>query len=372
MAFLRTGLTRLARNAVTAFYRPSNGWSPPPVLAVLRLTDACNLRCRMCFDRSADAVASTWSAGVAGPELDEPRWRALIDELAPCRCTFYLTGGEPLLASATVPIIEAVKARGGYVSLNTNGVLLKERAPALVAAGVDKIIVSLDGPPAIHDAIRSPTWNAIAEGLAAVTELKRQHGSATPRLRAQCVISPSNVGALVDTLKAAQELGLPEIRFQHLMFATSEDACRLDDFTKSIAVQARPSLLILPRGAIDLPALKAQLAELARRGKHGMTVRFEPPLRMEDIEAYYEHAERAFFNGCLSPWRRLVVSPRGEIGPCQGLYLGRYPEHSARDIWNGAAFRAFRRRLSEQGLFPFCARCCHREYYGPRANLDVS
>lgn len=372
LSYIRAGLTRVARNALTAGRLPRSGWSPLPVLAVLRPSDACNLQCKICFDRGEQTVSATWprEPQEPAPALTIREWQALVAELLKSRCSFYLTGGEPLLSENTLPIIAAIKAGGAYVSLNTNGVLLAKRADELVACGLDKIILSLDGPREIHDAVRGPSFDALAAGVAAVREAQGRRGRKTPVMRAQCVISPHNVSHLHETAKAVKALGLSEIRFQHLMFVTDRAACQVAEFLKQGSARVRFSSLLLAPGALDVDVLRSQLALL--QGERGIQIGFEPPLKPADLPAYYNEAAQGLHKGCLSPWRRIVVSPQGDVGPCQGISLGRYPGEAALEIWNGPTFRSFRKQLIENGLFAFCSRCCHREYYKPKVGLTVN
>lgn len=366
-----TGIRRLARNTVTAMIRPRNGWSPPPVLVTLNPTEECNLRCKMCFERGANMATATWGAPSAARELTMEDYRAFLGEAAAFSPTFYITGGEPLVSDKTIEIIREIKARGFYASMNTNGVLLKEHARHLVESGLDRIIVSLDGPKEVHNAIRGDTFDRVAEGIALLERWKREQRTRVPALRAQCVISPYNAGRLNDAADAAKKLGLPEIRFQHLMFAFSEASFSAGGAAaRSVVRHGRVSSPVLRPGDLDVAALTWEVESLRHRPAFPR-VRFEPDIRSADLKAYYEDPRHPFRNDCLSPWRRLVVSAGGDMGPCRGMDLGRYPEQSILEAWLGARFRQLRGHVLESGLFPHCLRCCHRQYYGQRIGLCV-
>lgn len=368
--YAATGAKRLWRNTLTWVHRPCSGWAPPPVLVVLNPTESCNLRCRMCFERGEDMAAGSWGDPGNADELSAELYHRLIRELSVFAPTFYITGGEPLVSDKTVAVIEHIKSHGLYVSLNTNGVLLKDNALALVESGLDKIIISLDGPAEVHDAIRGDTFNRIAQGIALVEKLKNERGTRTPLLRAQCVISPYNAGYLDRTAGAAAELGIGEIRFQHLMFAFSEDSLLPDNEERSLVAFGNVSSPVLQAGALDMSLLKSEIETLRNRPLPPR-IRFEPEIRTADLEGYYRDPLHAFRNDCLSPWRRLVISAQGLMGPCQGMYLERYPEVPVLEAWRGERFRRLRRHILGNGLFPHCLRCCHREYYGRRIGLDV-
>tara|TARA_B100001113_G_scaffold350370_1_gene347398 strand:+ start:2426 stop:3328 length:903 start_codon:yes stop_codon:yes gene_type:complete len=67
-----------------------------------------------------------------------------------------LTGGEPLLRKNLQDLISMLSMRGVEIAMTTNGVLLPRYAPALSAAGLDRVTVSLD-------AIDESTFAAITD-----------------------------------------------------------------------------------------------------------------------------------------------------------------------------------------------------------------
>jgi cyclic pyranopterin phosphate synthase len=106
------------------------------------LTDKCNLRCTYCMP----AEGLPW---LAGPELlgDEEIVRLVrvaVRRLGVTEVRF--TGGEPLIRPGLVGIVAAVAALEPRprISLTTNGIGLDRLAPALRAAGLDRVNVSLD------------------------------------------------------------------------------------------------------------------------------------------------------------------------------------------------------------------------------------
>jgi cyclic pyranopterin phosphate synthase len=106
------------------------------------LTDRCNLRCAYCMPPEG----LDW---LPKPELladDEiiRLVRIAVQRLGITEVRF--TGGEPLLRRGLEQIIAATAAMRPRpeISLTTNGIGLARRAPALAAAGLDRINVSLD------------------------------------------------------------------------------------------------------------------------------------------------------------------------------------------------------------------------------------
>ncbi|MEV6811661.1 GTP 3',8-cyclase MoaA [Micromonospora sp. NPDC051296] len=106
------------------------------------LTDKCNLRCTYCMP----AEGLPW---LGGPQLltdDEVirLIRVAVRQLGVTEVRF--TGGEPLIRPGLVGIVAAAAALDPRprLSVTTNGIGLERMAPALRAAGLDRVNVSLD------------------------------------------------------------------------------------------------------------------------------------------------------------------------------------------------------------------------------------
>ncbi|MEU4677162.1 GTP 3',8-cyclase MoaA [Micromonospora sp. NPDC023737] len=130
------------------------------------LTDKCNLRCTYCMP----AEGLPW---LAGPQLltDEEIVRLVgvaVQRLGVTEVRF--TGGEPLIRAGLLDIVAAVAALEPRprISLTTNGIGLDRLAPALHAAGLDRVNVSLDTLDADRFAAltRRPRLDAVLAGLA--------------------------------------------------------------------------------------------------------------------------------------------------------------------------------------------------------------
>ncbi|HWD97713.1 MAG TPA: radical SAM protein, partial [Bryobacteraceae bacterium] len=114
-----------------------------PIL-VLDVYSRCNCRCVMC---------DIWKRDTAQEIRLEDLERQLpaIKRLGVEWVVF--TGGEPLMHSQLFALCAPLKALGIRITLLTTGLLLSRFADD-VAREIDDVIVSLDGPRAIHDRIR--------------------------------------------------------------------------------------------------------------------------------------------------------------------------------------------------------------------------
>ena len=107
----------------------------------ISLTDKCSLRCTYCMPAEGlDWLTST--EVLTDPEI--VRLASVFVGLGVG--SIRLTGGEPLVHRTIVDVVSALAALEPRpeLSLTTNGVTLERSAAALVAAGVDRVNISLD------------------------------------------------------------------------------------------------------------------------------------------------------------------------------------------------------------------------------------
>lgn len=107
----------------------------------ISVTDRCNLRCRYCMP----------SEGVAKKRHQDMLSLEHLHEIAQAAVALgvrkiRLTGGEPLVRRGVVGLVEALAEIPGVedLSMTTNGILLPQFAPALKAAGLKRLNLSLD------------------------------------------------------------------------------------------------------------------------------------------------------------------------------------------------------------------------------------
>jgi len=140
------------------------------VLRNLRVsvTDRCNLRCGYCMPEEE----YVWLPREDILHFGE--MAALIDIFLDLGVDkVRLTGGEPLLRRDLPRLVRmlAAKPRIRDLAITTNGVLLAEHAPALKAAGLHRVTVSLDtlDPQRFTRLTNRSTHAQVLEGIASVS-----------------------------------------------------------------------------------------------------------------------------------------------------------------------------------------------------------
>ena len=328
----------VARRVVS---RRSHRLKSLPILA-LSVHSACNCRCVMCDIWKANADKREISL----PELD--RHMEGIRALHVQRV--MLTGGEPLLHRNLWALCDRLRRENVRVTLVTTGLLIEPHADD-ISRHVDDLVISIDGPPEVHDAIRRVPrgFERVARG---VQRLRR--GTTRPVIIVRSVVQRLNHSVVPDTARETHTLGVDRLSFlapdvSSRAFNRPEpwDATRRDE----IALSADE----LSEFEGSLRALEADCADLLAKGfiAGGMTSLWR-------IHQYFRalHGLEAFPEvRCNAPWVSAVLEPGNQLRPCffHPLYSSN-GSTSFESVLNSTAAIAFRRGLDVQADAT-CQRC---------------
>jgi MoaA/NifB/PqqE/SkfB family radical SAM enzyme len=307
-----------------------------PVL-VISAHNRCNCRCGMC-----DIWRSTESRSFTAADLE----RQLLDIGTLGVEWVVFTGGEALMNPDLFAMARTLRARGIRVTVLTSGLLLRRYAQA-IAAHVDDMIVSLDGPRAIHDRIRGVigAFDQLVCGVRAVRAIAPGYPIA-----ARCTVQKANHDALLDTARAARSLHLTSISF--LAVDVSSDA-----FNHAPgALGPRSQSLLLAPGEIDV--LDSEIRRLLADPVRAMVA--ESPEKLARLVQYF----RALNGGaepqaplCNAPWVSAVLDHDGTVRPCFfHPPIGSVTDRSLAEVLNSEQALAFRRNLDVPSN-PVCRRC---------------
>jgi hypothetical protein len=148
----------------------------------------------------------------------------MVDEIAHLKPFYYIWGGEPYLYPDIIPLMEHMKKRNGMVGIVTNGTMMAKTADRLVRAGVDMLMLSVDGVGPVHNEIRQEkrAWEMMMEGLDAVLEEKRRQKSVRPYINVLNTVSRDNVGHLEDIADWGAEKGIDLLTYYYSWFTNEE------------------------------------------------------------------------------------------------------------------------------------------------------
>jgi len=320
-----------------------------PIL-ILSPHNRCNCRCVMC-----DIWKSTDAREISLDELN-----AHLDSIESLHVEWIvLSGGEPLMHSDLFRLCAAIKARGIRITLLSTGLLLARHADNIVRS-IDDVIVSLDGPPAVHDHIRRVpgAFEKLAQGIAAIRSLRPGYP-----ITARCTVQRLNCRSLVDVVDTAFQLGLNGISF--LAADLTSEAFN------------RPGGWQLPRQSdvalskSDVIVLEGQIEALSTVGNFVL----ETPAKLRRIVRHFHaHLEQAESESprCNAPWVSAVVETNGVVRPCFFQPpIGRItPGTSLLSVLQSKEALAFREGL-DVAVNPICRRCVCSLNWQPRRPLPT-
>ncbi len=330
-----------------------------------KVTNVCNLRCKMCgqwgetgfhFDMSRDELTAT---------LSLQDYKRIISECAPRKPDFYIWGGEPFLYSHILDVIGEIKRQKMFAAVNTNGSHVAQSAERLVEMALDLLIVSVDGIREDHDAVRGRgSYDAAVEGIKAVLRARKQLRSKYPLVALACTITNSNYSRLRLVLDLARELKVDHLDFGFPLFVTEKMGHAYEkSLQQTFQAEARSwkGFLGSAQSRIEMNALANELAEI-RSSRNGLPLMFFPDLKEHSqVRQFFQKPGFTFQRACHAPWTHLEVQPNGDVYTCHDfpdLIVGNLRQHSVAEVWNGEKMGKFRRFLREGNLFAICGKCC--------------
>lgn len=251
-------------------------------------TNACNLKCAHCY-RDAGAKAAD--------ELSTAEAKKMLGEIA--RAGFKImifSGGEPLMRSDILELVEFAASQGMRPVFGTNGTLITpEMARALKAAGTMGVGISLDSlDPAKHDRLRG------------------------------------EAGAWEGAVRGMENCWAAHLAFQvhtTVMDWNADELEAMTDFAVQKGAVAHHFFFLVPTGraaTIEEESLRAEQYEavLTRIMEKQKTVDIElkPTCAPQFLRiAAMMGVETRFRRGCLAGLAYCIINPRGKVQPCAYL-----------------------------------------------------
>jgi radical SAM protein with 4Fe4S-binding SPASM domain len=323
-----------------------------PVYAGWELTMRCDHACAHCGSRAArprpDELSTAEALDVAAQLVE-----------AGCR-EVTLIGGEAYLRPDVEEITAVLAHAGVRVGMQTGGRgLTPALARRLRAAGMKAVGVSVDGPEAIHDALRASkgSWQAALAGLAAARD-------AGLTITANTQVNRLTADRLPETLAPLADLGVKAWRCQ-----LTVPMGRAAD---------RPEWILEPWRVLDvidtLAELQREQAEKALAA--GIPVERCLRVRLGNNLGYYGPHEVAlrsmpgggawWWKGCQAGRYTVGIESNGDVKACPSLPTAPYVGGNLRDrdlkgLWEETPEVAFTRDRTADELWGFCGTCDYRE-----------
>ncbi len=298
------------------------------------LTERCNLACRHCYQSGMtgtemDLRALRETAGEASDMLKDWAERYEI-VFSP---SFTITGGEPFLRSDLFEMLSLLPAQGFEIHLLTNGTLIDRDKAQRLAGLVQGVQVSIEGPEAVHDAIRGK--GAFRKAMAGIEAMV----GCNIAVSLNATLSRLNVNCLGGIVNLAEELGVRRVGFSRLV-PRGKGAGLADTMLAPEEVrEAYRYLFMLGGDALDV-------------------VSGDPLADCLDPDSDdYEDRGKIAYGGCAAGVSGLTLMPDGTIAPCRRLPipLGNVMKDSLREIW--AESRVLNQLRNRRAYAGKCGRC---------------
>ncbi len=306
------------------------------------LTERCNFRCRHCYQsrrEKQELLPDEVCRQIDGATEMFRFWeREQGIKISP---SIHFTGGEPFLYQGFWDVLKYAKLRGYETAVMTNGSLIRSGdACRIRELNIKDIQISLEGPPAIHDAIRGEgAYAAARQGMRFLAE-------AGNRVSANVTLSRLNVNTIAETVSRARDMGANAIGFSR-MVPCGRGLGMLDQFLAPGEVRdAYEEVLRLNLTGIRVVSCDPLFGMLSGSGS------------LSD--------SALTLSGCSAGFSGVTVTSDGSVMSCRriGIRAGTLGEKTLREIWATSPHlwrlrkrENYRGRCGTCDLWPSCRGC---------------
>jgi len=385
-----------------------------PSKLFVETTTSCNLGCFMC-------VKQTGKCGIIEGEMSSATFTSLEPAFHHLAALILNGIGEPLLNPRLDDYIRFARElmpTDGWIGFQSNGLLLNdERARTLLAAGLDKICISVDAvtPEMLRKVREGAEISTIGNALEALVKAKQSTGKAGFKIGIEFVLMRSNISELPELLRWAASRDVSFVIVTHVLpydkdhaqeavYETcSNEAITLFRSWQNKASAAAVDLNRYPKiiwnyhkSAEDLRVVNFVEQMKADAERQGIFLDLKKlfnldPTWLTQVAEVFRIAEKiALDNGLelqlpeqvLKEQRRcefvedgsVFVSWKGDIHPCYFLWhayhchasgweqmvqpktFGNLAEQDILQIWNSNEFKTFRGNVIGYD-YPYCSSC---------------
>ena len=331
---IRVGYLDLSEHLRYWLAKRFTGFSSSPQSIQIECTTRCNLKCTFC-------ELSYWTETPA--DLTFKHIRRMVEHLPKLR-RIDLTGiGESLMNRDFFKIVEFLKSRGLFITLNDNFTLMTEQsARRIIELRVDQIFVSLDGATKeTYEHIRvGAKFDKVIANVRRLVQLKREQGKRLPEIKINAVVCSTNYHELPLIVELAHNIGIGMVQFVNVITFETTESLETARIRKEVHAKFHEAI------------------ELAHQ--LGVVIKVELFDKLPVTE-------------CSFPWKRNFVTYDGYVHPCcyttqtgdrkiqNSGSFGNLLEQPFNAVWNANPYSEFRKKMA-LGILPY--QCRHCPKYG--------
>jgi len=329
----------------------SKGEAAPPLIIELSPTLKCNLNCLFCWRYGKKDIDY-------GEEVSSKKYKEIIEEAARLgvKEVHIIGGGEPLLRKDTFEMMKAIKSKGMFGYICTNGTLFtKEMIKTLVEINWDYVKISLHGSsPKTHDYLvqRDGAFKKCIEVLEAFRNSKKLDKK--PYLEIGFVLVKENYKEIVNMVSLGHKLGVQALFIEPVTVYTAMGEKLKPD--KEIYKEFE-KLAIKTKGEAKKVGLETNLSSFI-----GSKFIEKTGEMIDVIEEDVKYKADGFFSvPCYEPWYKMGIRADGAVCPC-GFFDQETTENvkhkKLKEIWYSDYFNQRRKEIIKKRLPPYCVKCC--------------
>ncbi|HTY36927.1 MAG TPA: radical SAM protein [Bacteroidota bacterium] len=333
-----------------------------PQFVSFTVTNACNLRCRMCGQWSEDGYVLNRRIDTS-ERMTLQDWKRLVDEIASHKIRFVLVrGGEPFLFKGIIELLQYISAKGIFLSVDTNGAFIDRYAEDLSRIGNMHITFSVDGPEEVHDHVRNEkgSFQNIRRNIALLLDLEKKCGNSISK--SICfTISKYNYRVLGKMADVARTLSIPSVNIVPYYYFSNEVGTRYDSELKENfgcdtfswrGFHHEESGVEFDRFKEELRAYRASLGDIYDFPYM--------PLSEDEYRTWFQDQSTPVRSSSCSNVEELIdIQPNGEANFCVDFpdySIGNVRQSSIDTVWNSPRANQFREYRRTRPL-SVCHRC---------------
>jgi MoaA/NifB/PqqE/SkfB family radical SAM enzyme len=296
-------------------------------------------------------------------ELTLEDWKRLVDELSEHGVQWVLLrGGEPFLFPEIIELLDYIRSRGLFLSIDTNGTMLTKFAEDIVRIGDVHLTISVDGPEPIHDQVRGVegSFQRLREGIESIHALEKDAEKKISK--SICfTISPYSYRGLGEMPDIARSLSIESINIVPYYYVPDQvgQAYERELQTHLDCAAYSWSGFHHANSGVDAVEFQAQhdryLANLKNLENYPYMV-----LSKSEYQTWFEDATTPVGSQkCMNVEKLIDIQPNGDANFCVDFpdyVIGNVKEATIEELWNGERAQRFRTYRREKPL-AVCCRC---------------
>ncbi len=288
-----------------------------PISLSIEPTTSCNLRCPEC---PSGLRAFSRNTGMLEPELLSDILEQVKKDLVYLNLYFQ---GEPMLNPHFFELVKIARSKGIFTNTSTNAhFLTEEKSASLVASGLDRLIISIDGTEQETYANYrvGGKLEKVLDGTRNLVKAKKRSGGKGPLMFFQFLVSRQNEHQIPEVKRLSREIGVDGVLYKSMQIM---DLSKPSEF--------------LPKNP------KYSRYNVNKDGSLSLRGRFE--------------------DECWRMWSGAVITWDGLVVPCcfdkdAEHRMGDLKKQSFEQIWNGENYRRFRKNLlNHRSKIEMCKNC---------------